>query len=89
MSGAEAERRALVAGRAPATAAQEYTNECVGEPPAAENFHRGITIRDYFAAQAMQAIVGSQKVQSGSGSFASIASVAYTQADAMLLERAK
>lgn len=47
----------------------------------------GMTLRDYFAAKAMQGMVGSQKVQEGLGTFHSIAEAAYVQADAMLAAR--
>lgn len=49
----------------------------------------GKSLRDEFAGLAMAAMLGSARVQEGSGSFASIADAAYLQADAMLIARAK
>ena len=47
----------------------------------------GMSLRDYFAAKAMAAMLGSERVQSGLGSFKSISEVAYVQADAMIAAR--
>jgi hypothetical protein len=47
--------------------------------------HSGMTLRDYFAAQAMPAVYG--RVQSGG--FERVAELAYQMADAMLDERLK
>jgi hypothetical protein len=46
-----------------------------------------MSLRDYFAAKAMAAMLGSERVQSGLGSFKSISEVAYVQADAMIAAR--
>lgn len=46
--------------------------------------HTGMTLRDYFAAKAMQALAANQ-----AWSEESIAEAAYRQADAMMKERTK
>lgn len=50
--------------------------------------HRGMTLRDYFAAMAMQA-AATNSVGAASLTFAERANWAYIQADAMLVERNK
>lgn len=45
------------------------------------------TLRDKFAGRAMQAMLGSEFVQSGKGSFESISETSYVMADAMLAAR--
>lgn len=50
----------------------------------------GMNLRDYFAAKAMQGILASgHACPDNAQHFANIAEDAYTQADAMLAERAK
>jgi hypothetical protein len=49
----------------------------------------GMTLRDYFAAKAMQASIVGQGIPDFSGSRAGIAEAAYKMADAMLAERSK
>lgn len=55
----------------------------------------GMTLLDYFAAQAMQAIIANDQLLRASsefhpdGSEASVAQIAYEQADAMMIERKK
>lgn len=50
----------------------------------------GMTLRDYFAAKAMQAFIGGWNGEGDSkGACESFAKVAYKQADAMIAERAK
>jgi hypothetical protein len=46
-----------------------------------ENHHQGITMRDYFAAKAMQALIDND------GLFSEIPTQAYALADAMLKAR--
>jgi S-adenosylmethionine hydrolase len=48
-----------------------------------ENHHEGMTLRDYFAAKAMQAM----ETRSASGTYHGRAIQAYAQADAMLRAR--
>jgi len=50
--------------------------------------HGGMTLRDYFAAMAMQA-AATNSVGAASLTFAERANWAYRQADAMLVERSK
>jgi hypothetical protein len=45
--------------------------------------HRGMTLRDYFAAEAMHAVM----TRSPHTPFSSVARYAYVQADAMMAER--
>jgi len=52
----------------------------------AENEH-GMTLRDYFAAKAMQAFIGSET--EGGMRYPQVAEVAYLYADAMIQERSK
>lgn len=47
----------------------------------------GMTLRDYFAAKAMQGLCAHQEI--GFNPYVKIAEAAYNQADAMLAERAK
>ncbi len=54
----------------------------------AEPRHEGMTIRDYFAAKAMQALISSPNTDH-SVEFSAVADVAYRVADAMLAEREK
>lgn len=49
------------------------------------SYERGLSVRDYFAAKAMQGIAASQMFTEWSSS--EIASIAYAQADAMLAAR--
>lgn len=49
----------------------------------------GLSVRDYFAAKAMQAMVGSREYIDGAWHIHSITGQAYEMADAMLKERAK
>ena len=53
--------------------------------PTAMNQTEGLTIRDYFAAKAMQGIVANPSAQGMS--YREISDRAYTQADAMLKAR--
>ncbi len=48
--------------------------------------HEGMTLRDYFAAAALQGMIACEQVQHGT--FQDYARIAYQQADAMLAERA-
>ena len=50
--------------------------------------YRGLSVRDYFAAMAMQA-AATNSVGAASLTFAERANWAYRQADAMLVERSK
>ena len=54
----------------------------------AEPRHEGMSLRDYFAAKAMQALIASPNTDH-SVVFSSVADVAYRVADAMLAEREK
>ena len=47
--------------------------------------HYGMTMRDYFAAKAMQALIGNINVYE----YETISEYAYKHADAMLMEREK
>ena len=47
----------------------------------------GMTLRDYFAAKAMQAFIGSET--EGGMRYPQVAEVAYLYADAMIQERSK
>jgi len=49
----------------------------------------GMTLRDYFAAMAMQGIVASQEFQDGDWTGGAVATQAYELADEMLVERGK
>ena len=51
------------------------------------NYTHGMTIRDYFAGQALASIVGS--VEFNAATCSQLAEVAYQCADAMLKERSK
>jgi hypothetical protein len=48
-----------------------------------------MTLRDYFAAKAMSALIGDQVDKHGYATVHGIASEAYKMADAMLKERSK
>lgn len=53
------------------------------------NYHEGMTLRDYFAAKAMQGILaGDHPITHGGNPLETVAKVAYEQADAMLKARA-
>lgn len=55
-----------------------------------QDFHKGMTLRDYFAAKAMQAIVGIQEAHdvAVTGDFKTTTALyAYEMADAMLKAR--
>jgi len=49
----------------------------------------GMSLRDYFAAKAMQAYMSDSNVGWGRNALEDAASAAYRMADAMLVERAK
>lgn len=51
----------------------------------------GMTLRDYFAAKAMQALIASRRVENESGHYDEdrVAESSYNMADAMLAEREK
>lgn len=71
----------------PAFPAPEAQAETVSEH---RNNARGMTLRDYFAAKAMQAALrNNQGAMPGDVPFPDIASGAYAMADAMLAERSK
>jgi hypothetical protein len=56
----------------------------------ANRYYYGMTLRDWFAGQALSALIGSEKP--GSGYFklpSEVANAAYDMADAMLAERKK
>jgi hypothetical protein len=55
----------------------------------AKRLFSGMTLRDYFAAKAMQGMIANDWPMHGLGSVAHLAVSAYGMADAMLLERAK
>jgi hypothetical protein len=55
------------------------------ERPAMSEYGKGMTLRDYFAAKALQGMVASMGWQGGTCK--TVASVAYEMADAMLAER--
>jgi hypothetical protein len=71
------------------------SNTNTGEPafPTPDNADEGMTLRDYFAAKAMQAFLSNDNLLRAScewhvdGSETSIAVLAYDQADAMLKAR--
>lgn len=68
------------------------TREKTGGPafpphPAVSHLNQVMTLRDYFAAKAMQAMLGSARLNTLDED--SISSDAYAVADAMLKERAK
>lgn len=53
------------------------------------NGHAGMTLRDYFAAKALQGICASENHLDRIGSFEGAARTAYELADAMIAERNK
>jgi len=54
------------------------------------NHDEGMTLRDYFAAKAMQGLIADGALQHNPGvRVVSLAELAYKQADAMLAERGK
>ena len=56
--------------------------------PVGYNGHQGMTLRDYFAAKAMQGILaGDHIINHGNEPLTTVAYVAYAQADAMLKAR--
>ena len=57
--------------------------------PVEYNGHKGMTLRDYFAAKAMQGILaGTHPIVKETEPLPTVARVAYAQADAMLKARA-
>ena len=55
----------------------------------AHSVHTGMSLRDYFAAKAMQGMLSRQEAPSCGGKAGNIAEMAYIHADAMLAEREK
>lgn len=60
---------------------------CTGNPD--WNSEEGMTLRDYFAAKAMQAYFSDTGLVWETGTFADATKTAYQLADAMLKERSK
>lgn len=58
-------------------------------PCPGNTWKQGMTLRDYFAAKAMQSILGGVNWNSPGGTVNIIAEGAYQMADAMLAEHAK
>jgi hypothetical protein len=57
---------------------------------AVQSLHNGMTLRDYFAAKAMQGILaGTHPIVKETEPLPTVARVAYAQADAMLKARAE
>lgn len=54
-----------------------------------DEHHEGMTLRDYFAAKAMQSFLSNPNYYSCVESYESCAKAAYCMADAMLAERQK
>ena len=55
---------------------------------AIQSLHHGMTLRDYFAAKAMQGILaGTHPITRGDNPLSTVARTAYLQADAMLEAR--
>lgn len=48
---------------------------------------QGMTLRDYFAAKAMQGFCANQSTTDGAGGYKEVATFAYSMADAMLAAR--
>lgn len=69
------------------TATQVEQNQATGETTIHQYLSDGMTMRDYFAAKAMQAIMASD--ESDGSEWALIAKSAYYAADAMLEARNK
>ena len=66
----------------------------VGDPvytPPTQVHHSGMSLRDYFAAKALQGIIASRKIPGlyDSSDCMCLAEQAYMQSDAMLIARAK
>ena len=70
----------------PAFAAQEFVTGFDEQPPVmAQRFHRGMSLRDYFAAKVMQGLVACPNYDAQT--YSAAAQEAYKQADAMLRAR--
>lgn len=58
-------------------------------PRGRDDLEKGMTLRDYFAAKAMQAIMGDATLKVIETDFPEMVRSAYLLADAMIAERAK
>jgi hypothetical protein len=70
------------------------SNKNDGGPAFPNNDHtldieKGMTVRDYFAAKAMQAMIANNWLMNSASALDKLSVAAYEMADAMLMERAK